>query len=57
MSDMHLYIDMMLKSNHKIVVSSDANRVYVNVGYFSNSYLVAMFNKKTGDFIQYLTKG
>ena len=56
MSDMHLYIDMMLKSNHKIVVSSDANRVYVNVGYFSNSYLVAMFNKKTGDFIQYLTK-
>lgn len=56
MSDMHNYIDMMLKSGHKIVVSSDATRTYVNIGYFTSDYLIAMFNKETGDFISYIKK-
>ena len=56
MSDMHNYIDMMLKSGHKIVVSSDATRTYVNIGYFTSDYLIAMFHKETGDFISYIKK-
>ena len=57
MSDMHLYIDMMLKSNNKISVSSDSTRIYIDVHNFVNECrITAMFDRKTGDFIQYITK-
>lgn len=54
MSDLHNYIDMMLNGEKRFVISAKGNRVYVNIGYFTSDYLIAMFDRETGDFIQYV---
>ena len=51
MTDLHNFINMMLKTDNKITLSSSDNKSYLNVNFTQGFEMRFTFDRNTGDFI------